>query len=204
VKPSQDTSTKDRLLASGAELFAEKGFDGVSVRQICAHASTSMNMIHHYFKSKQGLLDAIIEQYTSNVLGVPMRLLEKPARSKEDLLSRLELLFETTLEAYIEHRSLMLVVIREQTSPPALLQYMDRFAKFLEQSKKRGFVRKELDIQMVTGAMLDRILNQVQFAPLLKRTYGIDIMNDAKYRQRWCASNIDLFLHGIVQVQSRS
>lgn len=168
------------------------------MREVCKHANTSLNMIHHYFGSKVGLLNAIVEQYSSEVFAIPMRLLEKPARSKEDFQSRIELLFETTLDAYIEQREVMMVVVREQADPGALPQYMARFAEFLEQAKTKGFVRKALDSDMITGFILDRILNQVQFAPWIKRNYGIDLLTDAEYKKRWCKSNLDVFVNGIM------
>jgi len=183
---------------SGALVFAEKGFDGGSVREICKHASTSINMVHHYFGSKAGLLDAIVEQFSSQVFAVPMRLLETPPKSGDDFGSRIEMLFEATLDAYLEQRAVLMVVVREQADPPALTQYMARFTEFLEQGKKKGFVRKGLDTQMVAGALLDRISNQVQFAPWIKRNHGIDL-SDPKYKKRWCASNLDLFLHGMLR-----
>jgi AcrR family transcriptional regulator len=82
TEPDQ-RSTKSRILASGAELMAEKGFSGVSVREICAHADTSMNMLHHYFGSKQGLLDAIVAKFSSGVFALPMRLLDKERGPKK-------------------------------------------------------------------------------------------------------------------------
>ena len=189
---------RSRLLTSGAYLIAEKGFDGASVRAICGHAGTSVNMIHHYFGSKQGLLDAIVEQFSSGVFAVPMRLLEKEPRSQEDFLSRIELLFETTLDAYIEHRSVLMVIVREQANPEALPEYMARFASFLDRAKEMGFVREEVDSDMITGFLLDRILNQVQLAPWIRRTYGTDVLSDPEYKQRWCRSNLDVFVNGIV------
>jgi AcrR family transcriptional regulator len=189
--------TRERLLSSGAELIAENGFDGASVREICAHAETSINMIHHYFGSKQGLLDAIVEQFSSGVFAVPMRLLDKDPRSKEDFLSRIELLFESTLDAYIENRSVLLVVVREQADPKALPEYMARFASFLERAKENGFVREEIDPEMITGFFLDRILNQVQLAPWIKRNYGTDLLSDPDYKRRWCQSNLEVFINGI-------
>ncbi len=182
---------------SGALLFAEKGFKGGSVREICEHANTSMNMIHHYFGNKAGLLDAIVEQFSSRVFAVPMRLLDPPPKSQDDFLSRVEMVFETTLDAYIEQRAVLMVVVREQADPPALTEYMSRLTAFLEQAKKKGFVRNQLDVEMVTGAMLDRISNQVQFAPWVKRNYGTDL-SDPVYKKRWCASNVDLFLNGMI------
>ena len=198
MSESNSLSTRSRLLQSGAQLMAEKGFDGVTVREICTHAGTSNNMVHHYFDSKQGLLDAIVDQFSSGVFAIPMRLLEKEPRSREEFLSIIELLFETTLEAYIEHRSVMLVVVREQADPNALPIYMERVAAFLETAKEKGFVREKVDTDMITGFFLDRILNQVQFAPWIKRSYGTDLLSDPIYRRQWCRSNLDILMNGIV------
>jgi AcrR family transcriptional regulator len=190
--------TKERILASGAVLFAEKGFKGVSVREVCKHADTSMNMIHHYYGSKAGLLEAIVAQFSSEVFAIPMVLLDKPVRSKEDFHSRFEMLFETTLDAYIAQRDVFMVVLREQASPEALPLYIKRLSKFLEDAKSNGFVRKELDLDLITGFMLDRILNQVQLAPWIEKTYGKSVMSDSDYKRRWCLANLDVLLNGIV------
>lgn len=190
-------TTKERLLESGAKLFAEKGFAGVSVRKICADANTSTNMIHHFFGSKRGLLSAIAEQLNVKIFAIPIRLFQTMPASTEEFASRMQLLFETTLEAYIEHRALLMVVVREETDTQGVLDYSKAFAEFLERAKREGFVREQLDSEMTTGAIIDRILNQVSFAPWVKRVYDVDIISDGDYRQRWCKSNIDLFLNGI-------
>ena len=157
-----------------------------------------MNMIHHYFGSKEGLLNEILEQFSADVFAVPVRLLDKAPRSKEDFLSRMEMLFEATLDAYIAQRAVLVVVIREQADLSALTAYVARFVEFLEHAKTKGFVRKEVDSEMITGAMLDRVLNQVLFAPWMKRSFGIDVLRDANYKDRWCRANLDLFLNGLV------
>jgi len=192
-----DTPAKDRLLASGAVLFSEKGFEGVSVREICKHANTSMSMIHHYFENKEGLLKAIIEQFGDHVFSIQMRILDKAPRSEEDFLVRFEMLFESTLEAIIENRLVLMIVNREQVIPKCVKEYHSRFSEFLEQAKKRGFVRKELDSNMITGFLMDRINSQVLSAPLLKKTYGKNVLSDPEYKKRWCQSNLDLFINGI-------
>ena len=191
-------SARNRLLTSGASLMAEKGFEGVSVREVCADAGTTINMVHHYFGSKQGLLDAIVDQFSTGVFAMPMRLLDKEPRSQEEFLSIIELMFETTLDAYIEHRSVMLVVVREQASPEALPVFIEALATFLDRAKEQGFVRGQVDTEMVAGFVLDRILNQVWFAPWIKTTYGTEAVSDAEYKQQWCRSNLDILLNGIV------
>ena len=189
---------RDRLIDAAARLFAEKSFGGVSVREVCREAGTGVNMIHHYFGNKDGLLEEIIRQFDTRVYAVPLRLMAKPAMSKEDLIARITLVFETTLEACLAQRDVMMVVLREQAELATLVAFQNGLVGFLEDAKDKGYVREALDAEMISGAMLDRIISQVQFAPWILASTGVDIGNDAAYRARWCQSNVDLYLHGIL------
>lgn len=189
---------RDRLIVAAARLFSEKSFDGVSVREICKAAGTSVNMIHHYFGNKDGLRAAIFEQFDTQVYVVPIRLLGTPARSREDLSQRLLMIFETTLEACLAERDVMMVVLREQASLATLAAFQERLVAFLSEAKRAGLVRAELDSEMISGAMLDRIITQAQYAPWIKQNHGIDIEADAAYRTRWSAANVDLYLNGML------
>ncbi len=54
-------ATKQRILDSALELFAERGIDGVSLRELAADAKVSSAMIHHCFGGKDGLRQAAID-----------------------------------------------------------------------------------------------------------------------------------------------
>lgn len=45
--------------------------------------------------------------------------------------------------------------------------------------------------------IIDRIISQVLYITGIKGAYGIDV-SDPKYRKRWCASNMDSFLHSML------
>jgi AcrR family transcriptional regulator len=197
VSKKSANSTKERLLSSGALLICEKGYAGVSVREICNHADTSINMIHHYFDSKEGLLNAITESYGENTFALPLKLLAKEPKSRDDFISRIELVFVTTFEACIENRLVLMITIREQHSSKALIAYMAGFKAFIDIGIDKGFARKELDSEMITGFILDRIVNQVQFAPWIKDEFGTDVLNDQSYIKRWSQMNADVFINGI-------
>jgi len=55
VKPSRD-GTRDRILRSAEKLFAERGYNNVSVRDLAAEADVNIALIGYHFSNKEGLL----------------------------------------------------------------------------------------------------------------------------------------------------
>jgi AcrR family transcriptional regulator len=53
------------LVDAATELFAERGPDGVSLREIAAHAGLNYGLIHQYVGSKDDLLQMVIARSTS-------------------------------------------------------------------------------------------------------------------------------------------
>jgi AcrR family transcriptional regulator len=56
------SSTAQRILEAAEELFADRVFDAVSVRDITARAGVRLNLLAYYFKSKQALFDKVIDR----------------------------------------------------------------------------------------------------------------------------------------------
>lgn len=54
---------KAELLDTAMRLFAEKGYDNVSVRSVAREAGVAPGLAYHYFDSKQRLFDAAIAHY---------------------------------------------------------------------------------------------------------------------------------------------
>jgi AcrR family transcriptional regulator len=65
-----DRPARDRavvaLVAAATELFAARGPDGVSLREIAARAGLNYGLIHQYVGSKDDLLALVIAQSTAN------------------------------------------------------------------------------------------------------------------------------------------
>ena len=55
-----DNST-ERILAAAIKLFAQKGYEGTSIREICKVAQANICMISYYWGGKQELYNGIIE-----------------------------------------------------------------------------------------------------------------------------------------------
>lgn len=53
-------NTKERILYISLELFAQKGFSGVSVRDIASEVGVRESALYKHFKNKQDILDSIM------------------------------------------------------------------------------------------------------------------------------------------------
>ena len=45
----QNENSRSKILETATKLFAENGFDGVSIRSICKQANINISMISYYF-----------------------------------------------------------------------------------------------------------------------------------------------------------
>jgi TetR/AcrR family transcriptional regulator, regulator of cefoperazone and chloramphenicol sensitivity len=52
--------TRQRLLQSAAEVFAEKGFDASTIREICARAQANVALVNYHFGDKMELYSEVL------------------------------------------------------------------------------------------------------------------------------------------------
>jgi len=83
-----------RLLDCALALFSQRGYDAVSVREIVEAAGVTKPTLYHYFSSKQGLLNALVEREAGLLLA--------SVRSAVDYQGDLVLTLERTVRAYFE------------------------------------------------------------------------------------------------------
>src|SRR5215212_2570928 len=57
----QAAARREQILETALGLFAERGFDGTSTRQIATEAGIAEGLIFHYFPTKASLLTAILQ-----------------------------------------------------------------------------------------------------------------------------------------------
>lgn len=63
-------STRDRLLVAAREVFAELGFKGATVREICRRAEVNVAAVNYHFNGKEALFMAALEpEPLENLIG---------------------------------------------------------------------------------------------------------------------------------------
>jgi TetR/AcrR family transcriptional regulator len=89
----EEQDTRERLLHTGLNLFARRGYEAAGVQEIVDQAGITKPGLYYHFKSKQGLLEAIIAEYGA-VLAETTR---KAVVYNHDLVMNLSALFRDTL-----------------------------------------------------------------------------------------------------------
>ena len=101
--------TKTKILDTAEKLFAEKGFDAVSLRNIVETAKVNLAAVHYHFGSKQALLHKVVSRRFRPINKERLAMLAN-AKSKA---GKNKLKLEAVLE------SLFLPIFRAQASPKA-------------------------------------------------------------------------------------
>lgn len=60
---------KNEIIDAADELFSQKGYDGTSTNDIIEKVGIARGTLYHHFKSKEDIMDALIERYSNRLLG---------------------------------------------------------------------------------------------------------------------------------------
>ncbi|KHL92017.1 TetR family transcriptional regulator [Paenibacillus sp. IHB B 3415] len=60
---------RNEILDAAEELFGQKGFDGTSTGDILGKVGIARGTLYYHFKSKEDIMDALIERTNANILG---------------------------------------------------------------------------------------------------------------------------------------
>ena len=80
VAAEAEDGTRDRILRTAERLFAERGFNGVSVRELAAAAQVNIASIGYHFENKEGLLSEVYRRHCEPMIHERLRGLEAATR----------------------------------------------------------------------------------------------------------------------------
>ncbi|MDR3341930.1 MAG: TetR/AcrR family transcriptional regulator [Treponema sp.] len=89
----QSSDTKRIILETALNLFSRKGYESVGVQEIVTSAGITKPTLYYYFKSKQGLLEAIVAEHGAAFIAIT----RKAAEYRHNLVMNLRTLFQETL-----------------------------------------------------------------------------------------------------------
>jgi AcrR family transcriptional regulator len=125
ARARQADRRRDELLATALRLFADRGYRSTTIADIARATGTAHGLVYHYFRSKDDLLEAILDRYTflprlREILAV------SPDRPADVVLAEIAVSFSRLLD---ERTDLLRLVVAESATNPvvarALAHVMD-------------------------------------------------------------------------------
>ncbi len=170
--------TRELLLKAASKLFAEKGFEAVTTRNLAEAADVNIAMIAYYFGSKDGLFKAIIEERFPKTVA-KLRLIQKQEGDAWDKISAIidmyvermagdgsfhKIVFrELTLEHRTEHRELILSGIE---------QNWKFIIKYIEEGQESGLFKADIDPEFTLASVFGTIFQLINMPSWTSRLTG--------------------------------
>lgn len=113
-------TTKDCILDAAERLFADKGLDGSSLRDITTAANVNLAAVNYHFGSKNGLIEAVFARHLSPMNAARITLLDQV----EDQAGEVPPAIEAVLDAFI--RPVVMHDLEEYGGNDAFMRLMSR------------------------------------------------------------------------------
>ncbi|HEX9024464.1 MAG TPA: TetR/AcrR family transcriptional regulator [Geobacteraceae bacterium] len=171
-----EDTTREQLLDAATTLFAERGIAVTTVAEIAAHVGVTSAMVHYYFKTRDHLLDAIVEE---RIMRFTDFVWQPFTRSKADPISLVNGLVTQMIRACEIMPWLPPLWIREIVNEGGLLREktmkhisLDRQKKFVEcilAGQKRGEVNEGIDPRLLYMSIIGLTLLPLAAAKMWDR-----------------------------------
>jgi TetR/AcrR family transcriptional regulator len=133
-------ATREALLAAGAALFAERGYEGVPVHAIARRAGVNKAMISYHFGGKRGLYLAILNAAFGEVVPRVEGLATSPGPAPELLRQLIAVVGDAATQRYPHFPAMMLreVLTGGKRLDPAVVDKPRRVLAAVQRIVERG------------------------------------------------------------------
>ncbi|CAN5640477.1 hypothetical protein BH10BDE1_BH10BDE1_11370 [soil metagenome] len=184
------TDSKHALLHAATKVFAEKGYEGATVKDLADEAGVNVSLVSYHFGGKEGLYRACILQFAQARLDAVERILKAPT-SHSELRVRLRLFAEELVDVHIREPDLCKIVHRdvermtefgEEVMRDGFFKLFLTFVQFLKAAEKAKLIQKFKDYEsvatLVFGSLM-HLLKTEEHRKLLNRP----TIQDPKFRE---------------------
>lgn len=162
---ASELSTRERIVLASAEVFAERGYNGVNLTAVVAQLGLTKGALYFYFENKDALVKEIVDRHFATWDGVLPGLLGDSETYLEALVRGTHYVAESYRTSVVARAGVRLAAERNLSNaelPPPFVPWIDRVTNILELGKAARHVRVELDTR-ATAQMLVSCFYGLQF-----------------------------------------
>lgn len=197
--------TKTLLIAAAKKLFAEKGFDGTTVKEVAELAGVNISLVSYHFSGKENLYRTIIEEFGLKRLSSSERILKTPL-SADDFRVRLTLFLEDFYEDASRDSEITMIMNREcMGSHPMTTDIFEKtFLKsfqylidFLTSAQESGFVSEKIVPHLSALVILGGAVQIIHMDPMHQKIRGYSNIHDHEKRNALIQNTIQMLTKGL-------
>jgi TetR/AcrR family transcriptional regulator len=198
--------TRNRLIRVATALFSQRGFDGVSVKELADSAGVNVSLVSYHFGGKENLYRACLEQFGQERLALAQRVLQPP-QTVEELRFRLKLFIEEMLTAHLNQQGVVQIIHREcdmdlpvaqEVFRQTFLRVFGTMVEFFKSAQAVGIVRPDLDPLFIANSIFGSIKHVTQSDRISAKFFGLSI-SDPDYRAKIIDHILMLNLYGLAK-----
>lgn len=206
---STSAGSKELLLEAAKKVFAKKGYDGATVKDLSDAAGVNVSLISYYFGGKEGLYRECIERFGKERLALATEILSHP-QSLEDFRVKLRIFALQFMETHVRERDITAILHREcsfefaQTKDifaNTFLKAFNTLVEFIREAQQKSLLNREVDVQSAAAFFYGSILHFSRTEGIQKEFMGVSI-EDPAFREKIADQCIQIFLQGVVAKSS--
>ena len=174
--------TKEHILKTATKLFAQKGYDGVSVREICKASGVNVALISYYWGGKKELFDSVVRElmnrqtmYAQSVLDFAV---DPADLSKKEQLQTMFVAVDRAIDFFYKDDSYELLTNIMRGQKELTLIGKAPFAKYAAKLLAAILDKKQSDKEVIL--ILGLIIAQI-YSPRLLPFFTINLMGQRTF-----------------------
>lgn len=190
-------------MEAAEKLFADKGFEGTSVRDIAEGAGVNLAMISYYFGSKEKLMEAMFDHRASSSI---LQLREMVQDKNLSPLQKVEKLIDRYIDKLLSQQCFHRIMVREQmvNNKSLIAEHIQDIKKrnqalikeLIAQGQRSGEFRKNIDISLLMITLVGTISQMVTTQHIYKEMNNLQSMAEDDF-QKYIRKKLSHHLKGI-------
>ena len=187
---------KDEILTAAWKCFAEKGYQGTTMKDIAKKLNLSIGVIYNYFKNKDEILNAIMEWALKSENQI-FNLMTKKNTAREAISELFNACFESCSYEELKESSKANIYLWVEAMKKKKLQEMindkhrqqiDIIANFVNNGIKRGEIQSHIDPKSMAG-FYQALITGIQVQSVLIENFDLTLyysqIKEIIFRNMW-------------------
>lgn len=180
-----------QIITTAEKLFAVKGYDGTSVRDIADAAGVNIAMISYYFGSKEKLMEALFEQRSTNIK------LRVESLLHDDNVAPIQKLYnlaEDYVEKMMEKQQFFKIMMCEQVinKNPVIINLvkdlkkrnLDEINRLIADGQQKGVFKNSVDVVLLMNTLIGTATQMLIMQDFYREYYGLESVPPEQFSEQ--------------------